>query len=100
VLWGLLGLRAADWRAAAEYGGKLATPKQLDALARFGVGADGELTRAAASQLLDAVITRARAGLATPKQLRLLVRRGLGGATTTRQEASEAVDALAARGWR
>lgn len=99
-LWALLGLREQDWRAQTDFGGKVATRRQVAAIKRFGVMADEELTRAAASTLLDLLIGRARNGLATVKQLRLITKRGLGDHRTTREEASARIDALAQRGWR
>jgi superfamily II DNA or RNA helicase len=73
--------------------GKPATERQLQALERFGIDAGG-LSGAAASEMLDSLVTRARKSLATPKQLRILARQGRAHRAITREHASGLIDAM------
>ena len=77
------------------------TDKQLQALARFGFAEDKIPSKGFASMLLDKVITRSRENLASPKQVRMLERFGYeNAAKMTFNGAKEAIDKIAANGWR
>ena len=76
-----------------------ATQKQIDALERFGVDAEG-ITKGYASAMLDKLITRSREGKATVKQIRRLQSFGYDPTDWTFDQASKKLSALAAVGWK
>jgi superfamily II DNA or RNA helicase len=92
-------LRLLSMGRSGDQGGRKATEKQITALERFGVECD-EVSLKVASELLDSLISRSRAGLATLGQLRVLKKYGHTAKTLTRDEASGAIDYIAAQGWR
>jgi superfamily II DNA or RNA helicase len=81
--------------------GRLATPKQKDALRRFKIeeGHLGEMTFWKAHQLMDKLVGRAKAGHCTYKQAKLLTKFGED-ADCSFEQASSKIDRIAKNGWR
>jgi len=86
-------------REPGWFAGKMATPKQADALSRMGIPNADRLTLSQASQLLDAQAKRREKGLCTYKQSLLLQKNGYPGDMSF-EEARRTIDALAANGWK
>jgi superfamily II DNA or RNA helicase len=109
--------RAAKVRAATEYRAKIvdpfamvgldgmgesgprATEKQLSYLEKMGITLDKTPSRNEASTLIDQWSARRRQGLCSYKQAKLLAKHGLP-ADLSFDAAREAIDAIAANGWR
>lgn len=92
----------ADYEPVFPWESRPASAGQLDTLAKFGLATDAIPNRGYASKLLERCIARSRRHLATPKQVALLRRYGYGheaGAMTFR-DAKQAIDRIAAHGWR
>ena len=84
----------AEFVPTMGWQGEPPTPRQLEVLARFGMGASGVRSRGHASLLLDRLLMRRQLGLATPKQVRVLRRHGHPSPeTATFAEAGEFLDA-------
>lgn len=83
----------------AWHKGRLPTGKQIAALEKFGVDADG-LSFTHASQLLDRLIKRSQRKLCSFKQARLLQRFGYATDELGFSEASRLIDQLAKNNWR
>jgi superfamily II DNA or RNA helicase len=79
--------------------GAPATDPQRAALERAGVKFPPEITKAAASALIDGIVNRREKGLCTYKQLRFLERRGFDARAMTFEEANERIGRVMA-GWR
>lgn len=82
----------------ADEGGEPATLRQLETVERSGLVRPG-MTRAEASQVIQAIIERREKGLATPKQVRLLARQGIDARTMPFTTAIAEIDRLKARWW-
>lgn len=92
-------LLAADSRPG-RWGGVAATRKQLAFLKKRGLEfKKGAVDRGQASALIDQIIKRCEQGRCTLKQARLLSHHGIG-ADLSFDEASTAIDTIAAHGWR
>lgn len=76
-----------------------ATAKQIAALEKFGVDADG-ITKGYACVIMDALIKRSKQRLATVKQVRTLKRFGYDPVDWTFEQASKKMSALAAVNWK
>ena len=76
-----------------------ATEKQIQALQRFGVDAEG-ITKGYACAIMDKLIGRANKKMATVKQIRTLKRFGYEPVDWTFEQASRKMSALAAVGWK
>lgn len=76
-----------------------ASEKQVKALRRFGIDAEG-LQKGYACQILNRLITRADKNLATVKQIKLLKRFGYEPVDWSFEQASKKISALAAVGWK
>lgn len=80
--------------------GRAATDLQKRAIQRFGVDVPEALSFTHASQLIDRLIKRAKAGRPTFKQSKLLKRYGYDPETMTFIQAGEVITRIAANGWR
>ena len=89
----------ADYEPTFTWQEAEATEKQIEALNKFGVDADG-ITKGYASKLLDKLIGRSRAGMATIKQIRALRTFGYEPIDWTFDQASKKMNQLAAVGWK
>ena len=89
----------ADYEPTFAWEEAEATEKQIEALNRFGVDADG-ITKGYASRILDRLIGRSRAGMATVKQIRALRNFGYEPIDWTFDQASKKMNQLAAVGWK
>ncbi len=90
----VVGVAASE----ADKKGPRATPTQLETLKRMGVDVRTTPSRREASNLIDALVNRRRAGLCTYKQARTLLRAGLRGDLSF-DEARSALDRLASNAW-
>lgn len=88
-------------RYAGRFGGKPLTTGQWDALDRAGVPENElkNLSRHAASRLLEEITSRRVAGLCTYRQQRQLLKRGITDRNITYGRAKEAMDYIAGAGW-
>lgn len=94
----LLGLTRQEDRWGHEI-----SPKQLEALRRFGIKDPDLLSRLEASQLLEQMIGRSQEGRATIKQVRALIRAGTLPENALRmsfEQASRGIVELKENGWR
>lgn len=76
-----------------------ATERQIEALAKFGVDAEG-ITKGYACAIMDRLISRSRRNLASVKQVKCLRRFGYEPIDWTFDQASKKISALAAVGWK
>lgn len=76
-----------------------ATEKQIEALAKFGVDAEG-ITKGYACAIMDKLIGRSRQRLASVKQVKCLRRFGYEPIDWTFDQANKKISALAAVGWK
>lgn len=88
----------ADYEPSFKWEEADASQKQIDALEKFGIDAEG-ITKGYACRIMDTVIGRSRKGLATMKQVRLLNRFGYDAAKMSMDEATKKISRLAAVGW-
>lgn len=88
----------ADYEPSFKWEEADASQKQIDALEKFGIDAEG-ITKGYACRIMDTVIGRSKKGLATMKQVRLLNRFGYDAAKMTMDEATKKISRLAAVGW-
>lgn len=88
----------ADYEPSFKWEEADATQKQIEALERFGIDAEG-ITKGYACKIMDTVIGRSDKGLATMKQVRALKRAGYDAAQWSFEEASKKISRLAAVGW-
>lgn len=89
----------ADYEPTFKWEEDEASQKQIDALQRFGVDADG-ITKGYACAIMDKLITRSRSKLATLKQIKALKKFGYEPADWSFEQASKKLSALAAVGWK
>lgn len=89
----------ADYEPSFKWEEADATQKQIDALQKFGIDAEG-ITKGYACAIMDKLISRSSDGLATVKQVRALKRFGYDPAQWTFEQASKKLNALAAVGWK
>jgi superfamily II DNA or RNA helicase len=88
----------ADYEPSFKWEEADATQKQIEALERFGIDAEG-ITKGYACKIMDTVIGRSDKGLATMKQVRALKKAGYDAAQWSFEEASKKISRLAAVGW-
>ena len=89
----------ADYEPTFKWEEADATEKQIQALQRFGVDAEG-ITKGYACAIMDKLIGRANRKMATVKQIRTLKRFGYEPVDWTFEQASKKMSALAAVGWK
>ena len=89
----------ADYEPTFQWEEADATPRQIEALQRFGVDAEG-MSKGYACAIMDRLIGRSRRDLATIKQIRTLKRFGYEPANWTFEQASKKLSALSAVGWK
>lgn len=89
----------ADYEPTFKWEEADATEKQIQALQRFGVDAEG-ITKGYACAIMDKLIGRANKKMATVKQIRTLKRFGYEPVDWTFEQASRKMSALAAVGWK
>ena len=89
----------ADYEPTFKWEEADATEKQIQALQRFGVDAEG-ITKGYACAIMDKLIGRANKKMATVKQIRTLKRFGYEPIDWTFEQASRKISALAAVGWK
>jgi len=89
----------ADYEPTFKWEEADATEKQIQALQRFGVDAEG-ITKGYACAIMDKLIGRANKKMATVKQIRALKRFGYEPIDWTFEQASRKMSALAAVGWK
>ncbi len=89
----------ADYEPTFKWEEADATEKQIQALQRFGVDAEG-ITKGYACAIMDKLINRANRKMATVKQIRTLKRFGYEPIDWTFEQASRKMSALAAVGWK
>jgi len=89
----------ADYEPTFKWEEADATEKQVQALQRFGVDAEG-ITKGYACAIMDKLINRANRKMATVKQIRTLKRFGYEPIDWTFEQASRKMSALAAVGWK
>lgn len=89
----------ADYEPTFRWEEADATQKQIEALQRFGVDAEG-MSKGYACAIMDRLISRSRRDLATIKQIRTLKRFGYEPADWTFDQASKKLSALSAVGWK
>lgn len=94
---GDLGL--VDYEPTFKWEQADATRKQIEALQKFGIDADG-ITKGHASAIMDSLIKRAKGGYATPKQIKLLNSFGYNASQWSKEQATKKISALAAVGWK
>ena len=88
----------ADYEPSFKWEEADASEKQIDALEKFGIDAEG-ITKGYACRIMDTVIGRSKKGLATMKQVRLLNRFGYDAAKMSMDEATKKISRLAAVNW-
>jgi hypothetical protein len=89
----------ADYEPTFKWEEADASEKQIKALERFGVDAEG-ITKGYACAIMDKLIGRANKKMATVKQIRTLKRFGYEPVDWTFEQASRKMSALAAVGWK
>lgn len=89
----------ADYEPTFKWEEADATDKQITALQKFGIDAEG-ITKGYACAILDRVIGRSRQNLATVKQIKTLQRFGYTATDWSFEQASKKLSALAAVGWK
>ena len=89
----------ADYEPTFKWEEADATEKQIQALQRFRVDAEG-ITKGYACAIMDKLIGRANKKMATVKQIRALKRFGYEPVDWTFEQASRKMSALAAVGWK
>lgn len=75
------------------------TPGQVQTLQKFKVEIPANCTKAMASRLINACVTRMQRGLATYKQTKMLSRYGVDASRMYMTTASRVIDAIIANGW-
>lgn len=89
----------ADYEPTFKWEEADATDKQIAALQKFGIDAEG-ITKGYACAILDRVIGRSKQNLATVKQIKTLQRFGYTATDWSFEQASKKLSALAAAGWK
>ena len=89
----------ADYEPTFKWEEADATQKQIEALQRFGVDAEG-ISKGYACAVMDRLIDRSRRNMATVKQIRALKKFGYEPADWTFEQASKKLSALSAVGWK
>ena len=89
----------ADYEPTFKWEEDDASEKQIKALERFGVDAEG-ITKGYACAIMDKLINRANRKMATVKQIRTLKRFGYEPVDWTFEQASRKMSALAEVGWK
>lgn len=100
-VWDLLNdMEIEDYEPTFKWEEADASEKQIAALERFGIDAEG-VTKGYACHLMDKLIKRSEEGKATVKQIRCLKQHGYDDPETwTFEEASKTISALASVGWK
>ena len=88
----------ADYEPTFKWEEADATARQIEALQRFGVDAEG-MSKGYACAIMDRLIGRSKRGMATIKQIRALKKFGYEPADWTFEQASKKISALSAVGW-
>jgi hypothetical protein len=88
----------ADYEPSFKWEEADASEKQIAALEKFGIDAEG-ITKGYTCRIMDTVIGRSKKGLATMKQVRLLNRFGYDAAKMSMDEATKKISRLAAVNW-
>ena len=89
----------ADYEPTFKWEEADATDKQVAALQKFGIDAEG-ITKGYACAILDRVIGRSKQNLATVKQIKTLQRFGYTATDWSFEQANKKLSALAAVGWK
>ena len=89
----------ADYEPTFKWEEADATDKQIAALQKFGIDAEG-ITKGYACAILDRVIGRSKQNLATVKQIKTLQRFGYTATDWSFEQANKKLSALAAAGWK
>lgn len=89
----------ADYEPTFKWEEAEASQKQVDALQKFGIDAEG-ISKGYASAVMDRLISRSKNGLATVKQINCLRKHGYDPIDWTFEQASKKISALAAVGWK
>lgn len=89
----------ADYEPTFKWEEAEASQKQIDALQKFGIDAEG-ISKGYASAIMDRLISRSRNDLATVKQINCLRKHGYDPIDWTFEQASKKISALAAVGWK
>ena len=89
----------ADYEPTFKWEEADTTQKQIEALQRFGIDADG-ISKGYACAVMDRLINRSRRNMATVKQIRALRKFGYEPADWTFEQASKKLSALSAVGWK
>lgn len=89
----------ADYEPAFKWEESDATDKQIAALQKFGIDAEG-ISKGYACAIMDRLIERSKADLATAKQIKVLKKFGYEPASWTFEQASKKISALSAVGWK
>ena len=89
----------ADYEPTFKWEEAEASQAQIDALAKFGVDAEG-ITKGYACAVMDRLIGRSKKKLATVRQVKCLRRYGYDPIDWTFDQASKKISALAAVGWK
>jgi hypothetical protein len=89
----------ADYQPTFRWEEAEATKKQIEALAKFGIEADG-ITKGYAAAIMSRLIDRSQKKLATIRQVNRLKQFGYDAAGWSFDEASRKISALAAVGWK
>ena len=100
-VWDLLNdMEIEDYEPTFKWEKADASEKQIAALERFGIDAEG-VTKGYACHLMDKLIKRSEEGKATIRQIRLLKRYGYDDPETwTFEDANKEISALASVGWK
>ena len=89
----------ADYEPTFPWEEAEATEKQVQALVKFGIDAEG-VTKGYASRILDKLIGRSRDGMASIRQINALRMHGYDPIDWTFEQASKKIGQLAAVGWK
>ena len=89
----------ADYEPTFRWEEASASSKQVEALSRFGIDADG-ISKGFASMIMGRLIDRSKGNLATVKQIKCLRKFGYDPIDWTFEQANRKISALAAVGWK
>lgn len=99
VAWPLFGLDPLEIERSARWGLKQATEAQISRLLKMGVD-PGDASGDVVLRMIEVMKERQALGLATPAQLRLLSKYGRAHPSMSVNQAREAIDRIAKRGWK
>ena len=88
-----------DYEPAFKWEEAEPSQKQIEALSRFGIDAEG-ISRGYASAIMGRLVDRSKRNLATVKQINCLRKHGYDPIDWTFEQASKKISALAAVGWK